>query len=303
MNTLSPFRENIITLYRDKGRKWLESLPQRTVALAKKWELGDLVLATDLTYHAVYFSSSRPCVLKVGLDQEGLDREVLALKHFNGQGCVLLVEECRKEGGLLIQRVQPGISLKTFFAHDDLEAVKVAVTVMQQLHQKLYAPPGASNSECFPALHEWLKVLNQPLPLPLDLLWPAKMVAKKLLATSSSQAVLHGDLHHDNILLHQGGEGKMGWIAIDPKGVRGEIAFETTSFIRNPLPQLLDNPKIVDIIDARINCFARLLNIESVILYQWNFVAAVLCACWAVEDRQDPTRFLSIATILKHRII
>lgn len=47
-------------------------------------------------------------------------------------------------------------------------------------------------------------------------------MAKKLLADPIDQVILHGDIHHQNILDF----GYRGWLVIDPKGLFGERAFD-----------------------------------------------------------------------------
>ena len=59
-----------------------------------------------------------------------------------------------------------------------------------------------------------------------------------LLASMDAPVVLHGDLHHFNILSAQ----RQPWLAIDPKVVPGEPAYETGAFIRNPIPDIYSDP-------------------------------------------------------------
>ena len=59
-----------------------------------------------------------------------------------------------------------------------------------------------------------------------------KALAKDLLSSSPTPQLLHGDLHHDNVL-----KGPRGWCAIDPKGVVGDPAYELANAFRNPLGQ------------------------------------------------------------------
>ena len=51
-----------------------------------------------------------------------------------------------------------------------------------------------------------------------------------LCASQRAVRLLHGDLHHDNVLY----DDERGWIAIDPKGVVGEVEFEIGAALRNP---------------------------------------------------------------------
>ncbi len=55
-------------------------------------------------------------------------------------------------------------------------------------------------------------------------------LAQELLLSQGEPVLLHGDLHHYNLLQHQDT-----WLAIDPKGVVGEREFEIGAFLRNPV--------------------------------------------------------------------
>src|SRR5438067_1309862 len=66
----------------------------------------------------------------------------------------------------------------------------------------------------------------------------AEAIFAALLATQVAPVLLHGDLHHENILA----AARQPWLAIDPKGVVGEPAYEAGALLRNPLPWLLEQP-------------------------------------------------------------
>jgi streptomycin 6-kinase len=62
----------------------------------------------------------------------------------------------------------------------------------------------------------------------------AESLFRELIASSESPVLLHGDLHHFNILSAR----RQPWLAIDPKGVAGEPAYEPGALLRNPNPEL-----------------------------------------------------------------
>jgi streptomycin 6-kinase len=67
-------------------------------------------------------------------------------------------------------------------------------------------------------------------PFPKRLVEMAERLFDELLSSSSSCVLLHGDLHHLNVLKSQDG-----WKAIDPKGVAGEPAYEVCALLLNPI--------------------------------------------------------------------
>ena len=53
----------------------------------------------------------------------------------------------------------------------------------------------------------------------------------ELTETSGEPVLLHGDLHHYNILSAE----REPWLAIDPKGIVGAAEFDVCAFLRNEL--------------------------------------------------------------------
>jgi streptomycin 6-kinase len=131
----------------------------------------------------------------------------------------------------------------------------------------------------FPHIKDWLAVLDCDLKIPAKTLQKARELRDQLLKPAASDVLLHGDLHHDNIL--QNGND---WVVIDPKGVIGEPAYEVAAFIRNPIPELLTHADAPNIIHNRIARFANLLELPSQRILDWCFVQAVLSWVWAIED-------------------
>jgi streptomycin 6-kinase len=97
--------------------------------------------------------------------------------------------------------------------------------------------------------------------------------------------LLHGDLHHFNILAAE----RQPWLAIDPKGVVGEPAYEVGPLLLNPWPQLLKMPRPRQILarrvdQARSSALAAELGFDRTRLVGWGVAQAVLSAWWSIED-------------------
>lgn len=159
-------------------------------------------------------SRANPIILKLGLDNEGFKREALLLKCFAGCDAVKVLAE--NDGMLLLQRAVLGTSLKSYFPNREQESIEIVCKVMKKLHQANI--PATHN---FPHIKDWLTALDKDWSIPDEYLQKARMLGDQLLQTSEVDVLLHGDLHHDNIL--QNGENSL---VIDPKGVIGEPAYE-----------------------------------------------------------------------------
>ncbi|MEY3183140.1 MAG: hypothetical protein RLZ35_1125 [Pseudomonadota bacterium] len=274
---MSIFKSNLISIYGEKGKAWIDELPQIVSAISSKLDLRDLIEVTNLTYNYVLsgFQGDNPIILKLGLDHEALTRESFALKCFEDCAAVKVLAE---DGGmLLLERAVPGTSLKSYFPKHEHESIDIACGVMKRLHQANI--PITHN---FPHIKDWLTALDRDWPIPDAYLKKARKLRDQLLKTSAADALLHGDLHHDNIL-----QNGYDWMVIDPKGVIGEPAYEVAAFIRNPMPELLNYNDAPNIIDNRITRFAEALELSSQRILDWCFVRTVVAWVWALEDGCD----------------
>ena len=98
-------------------------------------------------------------------------------------------------------------------------------------------------------------------------------------------------MHHDNILSSV----RSGWLSIDPKGIKGEVAYEVGAFIRNPFNQLSQHPNAKEIISYRLHAFAKHLSVDVERLRAWSYVQAVLAAVWAEQDNASFEPWMRIA--------
>ena len=276
---MKTFEQNIINLYGEKGKQWLDHLPNLVTQLANTYGLSNLKPVDNLSYNYVLtgLQGSKAVILKLGLDTDGFKREAAALMAFSGFGVVEVLSA--NNGLLLLECAVPGVSLRSYFPEKDDEAINITANVIKRLHK---AP--IPSTHAFPHVKDWLAVLDSDLKIPAQTLQKARELRDQLLKTAASDVLLHGDLHHDNIL--QNGND---WVVIDPKGGIGEPAYEVAAFIRNPIPELLNYDDTQNIIHNRVTRFAELLELPSQRILDWCFVQAVLSWVWAIEDDCDDT--------------
>jgi streptomycin 6-kinase len=280
---MTTFRSNIISIYRKQGESWLDELPELVTAISSKLDLRDLKEVSNLTYNYVLsgFQGDNPIILKLGLDSEGLAREAFALNCFAGYGAVKVLakddlpdEALAKAGGmLLLERSVPGTSLKSYFPDKEQESIEIVCGVMKKLH---LPTPRLQETSHFPHMKDWLTALDKDWPIPDGYLKKARKLRDQLLQTSEPDVLLHGDLHHDNIL--QNGND---WVVIDPKGVIGSPINEVWAFVMD--------------IERDIPFIAQYFNYRTQDLFDWYFVHVILAACWNLEDNIDTNLFLRLA--------
>lgn len=287
---MNNFTSNILNIYKDKGKKWLKNLPDIIKALTSEHNLSDLKPLNNLSYNYVLsgFLDNKPIILKLGLDDDALTLEASSLQAFAGFGGMKVL--LAQKGFLVLEKAVPGISLKSYFPSKDNDSIEITCNIINVLHQ---APIPKTSK--FPNIHDWLKRLdhdtsNKNLK---NYLHKARDIGDQLLATAPDSVLLHGDLHHENIIKH--GDN---WVVIDPKGVIGEPAYEIATFIRNPIPELLKSRNIARIINNRIAYFAYKLKIKPERIKGWCFVQAVLAWVWILEDGGNEKHFRSLVEIL-----
>ncbi len=284
---MNQFEKNILSIRGNRGQKWPGDLPRTVNEFAQLWHLSSLEPVENLSYNYVLsgFQEGRPIVLKLSLDSKGLNIEAAALKAFKGHGVVDVID--RADGALLIERAIPGYSLKEFFPNCEDEAIAITIEVIKKLHS---AP--RMNQKGFPTINDWLTALDKPYEQLGQSLIKARLLRDELLNTMNAPILLHGDLHHENILASG-----LEWKVIDPKGVIGELSYEVGCFIRNPLDVLPNHPDSLKIITNRINAFSKNLNLDPDRITKWCFVQAMLAVAWALEDNVDLISFKHLTEI------
>lgn len=275
------FIQNITGILQAKTPAWLAQLPTSISLLSDRWQLHNLKTVPNLSYnyvaHAHSNSYAQEVVLKICILEEVFTQEYNALRYFSGKECVKLLDIDTAHNAILLESIKPGISLKSLWPERDLEAVEQTAALIQKIHQR----PIDSSAD-FPHVAQRLELLNgfSDERIPQHHITAAYDLSLTLLASQGDLYVLHGDLHHENVLL---GPNNC-WKAIDPQGIVGELAYEVGVFMRNPFPDLLAHHNAKEILSQRLDRFSALLNIDRQRLIEWSYVQAVQAACWALRN-------------------
>ena len=169
----------------------------------------------------------------------------------------------------------------------DDEASRIACNVIAKLHKPRSTPP----PELIP-LNIWFEALESAAQRGGGLLLESLAVARKLLASPRDIVVLHGDVHHANILDF----GSRGWLAIDPKRIIGERGYDYANLLCNPeLPTVTDPLRFI----YQSHVIAQAADLERRRLLQWTLAYAGLSASWFLEedDHQNADLDLFIAEL------
>jgi streptomycin 6-kinase len=315
---------NAVGVWGEEGARWLAGLPARRAEVARAWGLR-LGEPYPLSYHwveSVTRSDGTPAVLKLGVPgADHLPVEAAALRCWAGAGAVRLLAYEPAWGALLLERAEPGTLASALVPARDTEATAAILDVMRRLHSissadlRVAAPrredqrlgetapvpdgvlPDLESQGAAFAAH--LRAYPGDDPLPRDLVERAGRLFEELCASAPSRVVLHGDLHHDNVLRTE----REPWLAIDPHGVVGDPGYEAGSMVHNPAPERRDD-ELLALVPARIEQLADGMGQPVERIVAWAFVKAVLSEVWTAEGdgSEVGSRALDVALALLPRL-
>ncbi len=276
------FVHDMLALDGENARDWLNRLPDILAACEQHWHITigpPFELSFNYVAPATRFDGT-PLVLKACLPSGEFTRQAEALRLFDGHGMVQLLEYDEVEEVMLLERLLPGTLLSTL--NDDQKATSIAASVMRQMRRT------APLDHLFPTVRDWGKGFARLReyfagscgPFPPALLTEAETLFAELAASMAENILLHGDLHHENILAAT----RHPWLAIDPKGLVGEPAYETGALLRNQLSRVFDAPHPTRVMARRIHQLADELNLDGERIRGWGLAQAVLSTWWNVED-------------------
>jgi streptomycin 6-kinase len=270
---------------------WLDAIPSLVSAAAERWSLTVLPPFDGLSYNYVapaIRAGGTHAVLKVAFPGADFDHELAATRAFDGHGCARLLEAGDDSGTMLLERLEPGAMLHTL--EDDEAEVSIAAAIMRGL----WRPP--PEDHVFPLARDWLAQAGAPTVLParkLQFPWMSRALerAAELAAETEPEYLLHGDLHHMNILSAQ----REPWLAIDPHGVVGDAAWEIAPFLFNHLRRF---PKAdhLRIVRRRADQFAEELGLSRERVYAWSAVRCIQSAFWSLVDERIDDEWGALAT-------
>lgn len=200
-------------------------------------------------------------VLKVPVTEWAIEDHLPALFAFCEQGGIEVFESDLESGAALLPRLRPGTNLAEV-------AEEEAVEVCAELVLKLRSTTGDGQPTF---AFETLSASLRP-----SLAEEATEWARWLRETATESKILHGDLHHFNVL--QDGNR---WVAIDPEGMGGDPAYEWAAFMRNPVPQMAEDPELIQRLRRRILRFSDLSGDPAERIWGWSLVRTIQCVAWS----------------------
>ena len=241
----------------------------------KQWELTEIEFQSELSINSlIFYAVSKQygkVILKILLPNN-FDNEIPTLKLFQGENFCKLYEYSFEDRVYIMERIVPAHTLYESAPRN--ERIQIVGEIFKELHKT------ALPDSMFPTYTEWFEAGKEGTKNRKDCegLYQYLDRAERMLADIckkySRNLLLHGDLHHENILKNEKG----GYTVIDPKGVIGDPIFDLSRFILDEFrDDLTSEPQYViidfvqklgDSIGIPCEALLRCLYIETVI---WLF--------------------------------
>gem|GEM_PF-235032 len=250
-----------------------------------KWRLSDFQKVEYDSINVLFTCLSAchgPSVLKIGYGVTETEREYSVLKTYQASLFFCKIYEADlKNGVMLLERIVPGTTLR------EESSLNQRLDVFCQVFEGLHVKPLVG--DVYPT---YLELVNKAITYMkqcengeelVDYILHAGQLCRELSGYYPGEFLLHGDLHHDNILLDSDGTYRI----IDPKGVIGDPVFDIGRFIVNEFDQVLDaefDKKFNEIIET----LSEKLKIPKGDLYQLVYIEICLMQSWYVEDGKEP---------------
>ena len=187
---------------------------------------------------------------------------------------------------MLLERLKPGTMLAVA-EMDRSEHFEIAARIIRQLHE---TPPPSTHG--LPHFNDWVESAlrdaqdcddtRRSHPY-LEHFPRVQSMMARLMRPDEPQILLHGDLHHWNILL----DAERGWMAIDPKGVIGASCLDVGRFIGNAMgfgESVTESRKIL--LDA-IRGFSAALGESEERMFAGAFCDRVTSCSWGLKGEED----------------
>ena len=187
---------------------------------------------------------------------------------------------------MLLERATGHRSLAAM-VHDgrDDEASRILCAVAARLH----APRNTAPPDLIP-LSAWFAELEPAAAKHGGVFRHAAAAARDLLARPQDVCVLHGDLHHGNVLDFK----ERGWLAIDPKGLIGERGFDFANILCNPDFGIATSPGRLA---HQASVVAEAARLDRTRLLRWILAYAGLSSAWTIGEGSNAALASTVAEL------
>ncbi|MDX6597959.1 MAG: streptomycin 6-kinase [Gaiellales bacterium] len=287
-------REGVISWNAD-GQDWADSLPALVAHSRERWQLD-----VGRPFEGGYAAWVAPAegldgtsyVLKVPYPDSESRHEADALRVWDGDGVVRMLDSDEVTRALLLERIRPGTTLLDLA--DPEEALAVACGLLPRLW---IAPPSGhpfvTAQACAAGWAVDIERMYGAHGRPFDaaLLRAAVAAFEQLGSYDGESVLLHQDFHRGNVLRAQ----REPWLVIDPKPLVGERAFDARWLLYDLLHS---EPRHALPAAALLDRLSAALALDAERVRLWSFARAVENVLWCYESGEAADEDLALATAL-----
>ncbi|MFF4363724.1 aminoglycoside phosphotransferase family protein [Streptomyces sp. NPDC001604] len=262
----------------EAGRAFIAGLPERAERFLDLWRLrldGPSMHGRCALVLPVLRADGSSAVLKLqDLDDETAG-EPVALRAWDGEGAVRLLESDAGTGTLLLERLDPAQRLA------DLPDAREATMVVARLLARLTSAPAPTGlrhlGDLATALLERTSAALPHLPrADVRRLLEDCAAAVREVADDPGDRLLHWDLHFENVL----GSDRAPWLAIDPKPLAGDPGFDLFPTLWNRFD--------ADEVRWRFDAMTDALGLDRGRARAWTLGRVLQNSVWQIEEGRPP---------------
>lgn len=252
--------------------------------IKERFSLENIEKIYDFNNKAVYSAESIKLgnvIIKVNENKEELASEYNMLKNLNGQNSCRVFVYDSEYGVLIEERIIPGTVLRK---EQRVEIrVNSFIEVFQSIHKEI------DNKNNFESYLDWLIradrfcIENNMEEVIKENMHKGRIIGQEMFDKYNDRVLLHGDLHHDNILKNSCGYYSM----IDPKGVIGPAIFDIPRYILNEIDFVSEYECKRHILHV-IELLSEKLKYPISDIIKLFFMKVILANVWNVEDGMKP---------------
>lgn len=259
----------------EAGRKFVADLPRLTADFLARWDLRldghPMHGMCALVLPVIRTTDDTPAVLKLQILDAESEGEPVALRLWDGDGAVRLLRHDPDTGTMLLERLDPARMLS--HEPDTREAVLVIARLLAHLTATPAPPTMRRLSDIATNMLDRTPPVLARIPDPADRRLIADCAAAlREVMTDPGDRLLHWDLHFDNVLAAD----RAPWLAIDPKPLAGDPAFELWPALNNRFDPA-DIP-------WRFDAMTDVLGLNRDRARAWTLARLLQNAIWEIEE-------------------
>lgn len=201
-----------------------------------------------------------------------------ALNFFQGRGVVKLYKS--DERAHLLEYVDGHMLRTVVDTGNDNSATQIICDVIGELHSMPLDTPPILN----PLETHCAELFTQSAKAKANSeLRKAAQIGQELLSDQDNPRPLHGDVHHENILMSQ-----RGWLLIDPNGLIGDPIYEFANTFNNPINDR-DLTSDINVINSRADIISSSTGYDRQKILKYAVMHMGLSASWHLSSGHDKT--------------